>query len=347
MTPSSFPYLTDLLNQPQALRDTLQAMQSAPGLAGLTTRVQNGDFRRIILTGMGSSLTVFYPLYHALARQGLNAQIIETGELLHHLDSLLTPDTLVIAASQSGQSAETVALLSHLENLPDRPTVLGVSNTPGSPLAVRSSACLLTRAGAETTVACKTYVAALLALAWLEPVLLGQPVQSRLTELASTADAVQSYLDSWESHVDRLQAELRGVNEVFVVGRGPSLAAALTGGLIIKEATHVHGEGMSSAAFRHGPLDMVNKEVFVLVYEGPAKTADLNRRLVEDIRAAGGLAGLVSTNGEGPFRLPAVPESVVPIVEILPAQMMTLALAALRGHEAGRFSRATKITATE
>jgi glucosamine--fructose-6-phosphate aminotransferase (isomerizing) len=102
---------------------------------------------------------------------------------------------------------------------------------------------------------------------------------------------------------------------------------------------------MSSPAFRHGPFEMISDEVFVLVFEGDPATAALNEALVRDVRAAGGRAALVGKAGEmGVFRLPAVAERLRPILEMLPIQMVSLALAALAGREAGRFERATKVT---
>ena len=133
-----------------------------------------------------------------------------------------------------------------------------------------------------------------------------------------------------------------------MVGRGASLAAAGTGALIIKEAAHLHAEGMSSAAFRHGPLEMVAEDMFVLVFAGDRKTADLNRRLLADVREQRVRAHLVGETADLPvFRLPAAPHGVRPILEILPVQLVTLALAALDRREPGVFELARKITTTE
>lgn len=335
-------YLRDIFEQPQAVQATLDALCEAPTLNDLPERLMRGDFRQIVLTGMGSSLHAFHPLQQGLVHRGYAALLVETSELLHYLPGLLQQDTLVIAASQSGRSAEIVQLLAQRSR---GFTLLGVSNTPDSPLAREADACVLTRAGEEVTVSCKTYLATLLALAWLEPELHGEPTAERLEVLAQAEPAVKAYLADWQSHQAELEERLKGVRNVFITGRGPSLAAVGTGGLITKEAAHVHAEGMSSAAFRHGPLEMVSPEVFVLVFEGLPSTAELNRRLFADIQAADGQAALVSSeDGLGPFCLPKVPDPVLPLVEILPVQCMTIALANLRGHEPGRFTRATKIT---
>lgn len=85
-----------------------------------------------------------------------------------------------------------------------------------------------------------------------------------------------------------------------------------------------------------------------LVFAGDVATAAVNSRLVRDIADAGGRGALAGEDVEpGVYRLPRVPASVRPIVEILPVEMMTLALASIAGREAGKFERATKVTTTE
>jgi glucosamine--fructose-6-phosphate aminotransferase (isomerizing) len=141
---------------------------------------------------------------------------------------------------------------------------------------------------------------------------------------------------------------LEGVRHLFLVGRGGSLAAVGTGALTIKESTHRHAEGMSSAAFRHGPVEMLSAETFVIVFAGDEKTRALNTRLLEDIRQKGGRAELLGKDAQlSSLRIPEVPESALPILEILPVQMVTLALAAQSGREAGRFTLGSKVTTIE
>jgi glucosamine--fructose-6-phosphate aminotransferase (isomerizing) len=121
-----------------------------------------------------------------------------------------------------------------------------------------------------------------------------------------------------------------------------------TGALIVKEAARFPAEGMSSAAFRHGPFEALSDETFVMIFSGDRKTRELNLRLLRDIRKRGGGAELVGEDALFPaFRLPATPAWIRPILEILPVQMITLALAAQAGREPGRFEFAVKVTTTE
>ena len=338
-------YLQDLLDQPEALKGTLDALDISQPISDLSQMLQNGFFQRIVLTGMGSSFHALHPLNLQLIDHGFTSSMVETSELIHYQDRLFDPKTLLIAVSQSGESAEMVRLA---EVNRKRSAIIAVTNTPESTLAKEATTALFTRAGREFSVSCKTYVTALVVLKWLGDILcLQDPEQSR-RELENSVTGVSAYLADWKEHVISLAASLKGIRQLFLVGRGPSLAAVGTGALIVKESDHFHAEGMSSAAFRHGPLEMLSQEMFVVVFAGNHKTRDLNARLLADIREGGGRAETLGEESGLPcFRLKAGSSSIRPILEILPIQMITLALAVLAGREPGRFELASKITTTE
>lgn len=338
-------YLRDILDQPRALEDTLQALTQNTKLEDIASQVQKGKFQRIILTGMGSSYHVLHPLNLELVEHGFTTFMVETSELVHYQTRFFDPKTLVIAVSQSGRSAEVVRLLETNRN---HATLIAVTNTPGSPLATRCDATVLTQAGQEFSVSCKTYVTALMALKWVGGALCGKDPSNTLQELKQAAPAVSSYLSDWKKHVQSLVEELKNIAHLFLVGRGASLAAVGTGALTIKESDHFNAEGMSSAAFRHGPLEMLSRESFVLVFSGGQKTQDLNKRLFRDIREKAGRSELVGEEASLPaFLLTAAASSLRPVLEILPVQMVTLALAAQMSREPGRFELASKVTTTE
>ena len=339
-------YLGDILDQPMALKDTLAGLQRPAGLLQLAEQLAaRREFSRVVLTGMGSSFHALHPLHLQLIGSGFGSVMVETSELVQYQERLFVPKTLIVAVSQSGQSAETVRLLEANHGVSP---VIAVTNSPGSVLAKQASAVLLTRAGSEFSVSCKTYVTTLAMLKWLGDMLCGYSAEQSLRQLERSVDLVSQYLDGWRNHVGELASRLQGISDLFVVGRGPSLAAAGTGALITKESAHFHAEGMSSAAFRHGPFEMLSGKVFVVVLSGDDKVRSLNQRLCRDIRENGGNAELIGTDSaQVSFRLAEDGGSLRPILEILPIQMITLALAALAGREAGKFERATKITTIE
>ncbi len=339
-------YLRDILDQPRALADTHRGLETDAAVEDVARRVRDGDLRRVVLTGMGSSHLGLVPLHLRLVEAGLAPVSVESSELLHYQRRLLTSGTLLVLVSQSGRSAEILRLLETVRG--HGVVTIGVTNTVDSPLAREATAVVLTRAGAEATVSCKTYLAAQMALAWLGEVLACGDHDATKATLAETIAATTTYLASWRSHVEWLAERLRGVRAVYYTGRGVSLAAACSAGLITKESTHRPAEGMSSAAFRHGPMEMLDADVFLLSFAGAARTRALNEALVVDVRAAGARAFLAAADAREPaLRLPAVPDVARPVVELLPVEMVTLAMAALDGREAGRFERVAKVTATE
>jgi glutamine---fructose-6-phosphate transaminase (isomerizing) len=338
-------YLRDILNQPQALENTLDSLQPSKALSSIAGKLHQGHFRTIVLTGMGSSFHALHPANMDLINHGFTAMMIETSELVHYNRRLFDPRNLIIAVSQSGQSAEMVRLLDANSG---KSAVIAVTNTPGSPLAQCADALILTKAGKEFSVSCKTYVTALMALKWLTDFLCERDLNQTRHELKEAGPAVQTYLNDWKQNVYSFAELLKGTRHLFLVGRGASLAAVGTGALIVKESDHVHAEGMSSAAFRHGPLEMLSDEIFVFVFAGDKHTRDLNIRLVEDIREQRGRTELIGDDASfAPCKLPSATPSIHPILEILPVQMITLALAAQLGREPGRFELATKVTTRE
>jgi glutamine---fructose-6-phosphate transaminase (isomerizing) len=339
-------YHRDLMSQADVLFGLIERLETTSLDSRLLDRLRSGAFGNVVLTGMGSSLHACYPIHRALHGAGYSSHWIESSELLLGYEPLYSQDTLLIAVSQSGESAE-VALLS--KRAKEFGHFIGVTNHPDSSLGKAATSVLPMHAGVEATVSCKTYLSTLAVLRWLEGVWLEDRPSSEsvtsvaLEELKLAAQAVADYLKDWPRHVDEWLNLIDGVSSVFVTGRGNSLATSGTGGLILKESTRIHCEGMSAAAFRHGPMEMAGKQVMVVIFEGDHRTADLHRRLASDICQNGGRAILVGKS-ETTFRIPELPESVRPIIEILPIQMLSLAFARRDGIEAGRFERASKVT---
>lgn len=338
-------YFHDLLSQPTALKDTLEGLEESKELDALRARLHKRRFKSIVLTGMGSSFYGLNPLLLQLTGAGFPAVHVETSELIHYRRRLLASDSLVVAVSQSGQSIEILRLL---ESNRGRAALIAVTNTADSPLAKRSDAAVVTRAGEEFSVSCKTYVSTLFALKFLGDQLCRVPLARTRKELRAVLAPVAQYLDAWKNYVEFLIPKLGGIRQLFLVGRGPSLATAGTGALVLKESTQYPAEGLSSAAFRHGPFEMLGPDSFILVFAGVAKTRGLNKRLLDDIRKQEGRAEFVAAcDGTSALCLRKVPPSVLPVMEILPVEMMTLALAAMAGREPGKFRLASKITTTE
>jgi len=339
------PYLRDIFDQPRALRDTLAALESSPSLNEIVHAIKAADYDQIVLTGMGGSYLVLYPLFLTLTKLGLPVRMAETSELIHFMPHLINSRNLLVVVSQSGRSVEIVRLVKQQSN---RPKIAAITNDASSPLAEGADIAALILAGPEASGACKTTIATLLALALIGQALTTGDLATAHSLFDPLLSAVESYLGNFREHVGQLIEVLRGSHHMFITGRGPSLPAAGIGGMLMKETAHFHSEGMGSAAFRHGPFEMLRSDCFVLVFEGDAAVAPLNKSLVVDVRSAGARAQLIGPSAElSAFRLPEVHTDLRPILEMLPLQMVALALAALDGREAGKFERIGKVTTEE
>lgn len=344
------PYLSDILSQPDALQKCLSELRHRPALTTARARLSSGHYRRIVLTGMGASHSAAIPLLYRLLRHGFAAHLIETSELVHHLAELIAPDSLIVAVSQSGQSAEIIDLL---DLAGGRADLIAITNDEKSPLAVYSRVFIPLRAGPEYTVSCKTYLNTLAALTALGDDLTGEAAHAaaQLPALSDAPAKIEAYLAAWGDHIARLKACMASAENLFLLGRGDSLAAAHTGGLIIKEAARFPAQAMSCAAYRHGPIEITTPATHVVIFAGPLSVRQFNQNLADDIRQFGGAAYLVNAGDSvigaevlPVFNLPRAPLPAMPLLEILPAQMLSVALADRAGHEAGVFRFAAKVT---
>jgi glutamine---fructose-6-phosphate transaminase (isomerizing) len=338
-------YLKDILEQPEALGRFLAEAKLDERLSALVKKGVTGQYKRVILTGMGSSFHALYPLYLRLIAQGLSVYHVETAELIYYQSALLKADSLIIAVSQSGRSGEIVTLLDMVKG---QGGLIGVTNDEASPLAQEALVSLFLKAGPESTVSCKTYVNTLAALTLIGSVFSSDGFEAVKQELSLAKGLIETYLKGWRAHVTELQLTLQHTRQVFVVGRGASVATAETGGLILKESTRQACEGMSSPAFRHGPFEVLGPDIFVAVIAGDETATPFNVRLMADIEAAHGQTFSIGHQSQlQSFKIGQMPQALSQMIEILPIQMVSLALASLKGHEAGRFERASKITSVE
>jgi glutamine---fructose-6-phosphate transaminase (isomerizing) len=340
------PYILDILSQPDVLKTALEQFDSAP-LAPLAKAIRNNEFDRILITGMGGSLYASYPVWLTLAQAGLPALWVDTAELIHHTPGLVTPRTLVWMVSQSGKSAEIISAIDY-ERMPKPAALIAVVNDLESPLAKAAQYQIPICAGAEHTVSTRTYVNTLAMGQLAALALLGQDVEPALKELMRTASTMGAYLADWSSHVQKIGKAIGFPKRLATLGRGASLAATYTGALILGEASKYMATPYQAGEFRHGPLELASPDVTVLLFAGPQETRDLNLRLLKDLRSYQVNAFWVgSEKNEWQIEIPDTPAIGMPLMEIIPVQMLTIHLAEQIGVEPGHFFRSGKITLAE
>ena len=338
------PYIEDILSQPAALREALTKFSTAA-----LERINLAEFDRVIISGMGSSYFAAYPGWIKLSKQATPAQLLNAAELLHSLPGMIGTRSLLWLNSQSGRSAELVHLLERIESRPPA-RLLTFVNDVASPMGERADVCVPIHAGEEASVSTKTYTN-MLAVNLLAAIQLrGGNVDLAMQEMHAAADSMESYLVHWGTRVQELDTALGEFDKLFLIGRGTSMSAVWNGSLTNKEAARCAFEGVHAADFRHGPLEIVSEGFAALIFAGSGQTSALNRELAREVISYEGKAIWLDSapDPEIPTILfPETTELTRPLVEILPMQMLTLAMAKRKNLEAGRFRHVSKITVRE
>lgn len=348
-------YLGELFQQPEALRRAIGEFPSgaADDLDRARTCLESGEFHNIVLTGMGASLHGCYPLHLTLASAiSIPSAVWDASELVHFAQDLITDKTLLIAVSQSGESVE----LRRLVELKQRPgMVISVTNGSDNTLAHWADVSLLTRAGDEASVSNKTYTTGLAILHLLGYRLAARSLATARDALIEAAQRLEGFLEVVERQVNQAAQSFTDARCLAFVGRGYSLASARAGSLITQEASKLPCMAYSGGEFRHGPLELARAGFRAVIFAGSGAASLPNQRLAREICEAGGHVLLVSSSdadrsavkGMSIIPVPEVEPALLPILEIVPIQFLTIPLAQAKGHEPGKFERASKVTVVE
>ncbi|WAP53999.1 SIS domain-containing protein [Streptomyces sp. S465] len=342
---SSDGYLADIAAQPDALLRHADSELPAT-LAGLDL----GQYDRIVLTGMGSSLHSFVPVERALAAAGLPVWRIDSGQLLD-TPQRITPGTLLWATSQSGRSGEIVALLEALTPATRPRTLLATTDDPTSPLAAAADILVLLHSGPEATVSTKSYLNTLAAHRRVLAALRGADDLAVTEDLRQCAGALRRLLAGPPAIADVAKRALSATHPRFaLVGTGDDAATALTGALITKEASRVAAEGYVGGAFRHGPLELAGPGLTAVLF-GPGDAQDpVLPALAHDLSGTGSTVITVGPRAYPGSELLATPADRGTFgrlaIGIAQVQLLTVALAQTAGNVPGEFRFGRKITDT-
>jgi glutamine---fructose-6-phosphate transaminase (isomerizing) len=363
------PFITEINGQPDALRRAAAAVASQRATLGPI--VDQGAGRTIVFTGMGSSYDACYPAVAELARAGVAAIHVDAAELLHFREGMLGPHALVIAVSQSGESAEVVRVVERSrEARQGAPAIVAVTNGRGNTLADLADHVLDTMAGEEAGPSTMTFAASLAVIG-----LVGRALGAGTTAGPAIGSLVERHVIQTElaaASIERLLAEpdlpdrlVRWLGErttLVILGRGPARAAAEMGALTIKEAVGMPVESLQTAQFRHGPLELAGPDLAAVVVGTEPETRALDVGLARELDGAGAATLVITSSagvpGETPGRLveggEAMHVDVGPLdrllssaASIVPSQLLAWRLSVLRGRIPGAYRLASKVTTHE
>lgn len=347
-------YLDEIAEQPDAIRRLTRLLTDEffERAGDMRQLIQGGQIRHIVITGMGGSLYSAYGAWLRLS-QGLPIPVSlwDTSELIQQAPALLREGTLIIAVTQSGESVE----LRRMAEIDGHSSMrISITNTPDNSMSRWAHVAIATEVGPEQTVSTKTYTAGLVALYMLEEVLLGRG-DSLPGEIATLADAISGLLPKAEAAAARLVEFVGHQAPIMFMGRGASYGSAAMAALVTAEAAKASTMALSGGQFRHGPLELVREGFRAVMFMGHGQTRELNRKTAADIAAFGGRTLIIepedartdSSAAILPFPLPSVAEGLLPVLEIIPIQLMMVPMAIARGFEPAKFLNGAKITVIE
>jgi glucosamine--fructose-6-phosphate aminotransferase (isomerizing) len=318
-------------------------------LAPLAAAARQKGVRYVLVAARGSSdHAAIYAQYALGALARLPVALATPSLFSRYATPPRLEGALVIGISQSGQSPDVVAVIEEAQR--QGALTAAMTNDPASPLAVAAQHSLDLRAGEELSVAAtKTYTAELLVIAMLA-VALGDAGRAEQEALQRVPDAQRAALELADRAFELADAHA-GLADCVVLGRGFNLATAFEWALKLKELAYVRAQAYSSADFQHGPVASLapGGDVLAVVASGPlaVDTTELVARMRKE-RSARVLVLAQEPLPEAdhlPFP-DTLPEWLSPLVDIIPAQLFTAALARAKGLDVERPRGLKKVTRT-
>jgi glucosamine--fructose-6-phosphate aminotransferase (isomerizing) len=343
----------EIHEQPRAVADSLLGRRTTSGELQLDeVRLSDEDLRevdKVIIIACGTSFYAGMVAKYAIEHWTRIPVEVELASEFRYRDPILTRSTLVVAISQSGETADTLQAIRHARA--QRAWVLAICNTNGSTIPRESDAVIYTHAGPEIGVAStKGFLTQLVAcyllalyLAQLKGTRFGEEIAEVLDQLESMPAHIQSVLDQREA-IYALARQHVDTRSVLFLGRHAGYPVALEGALKLKELAYLHAEGFAAGELKHGPIALVEQGMPVLCVVPPEGRDQLHDKMVsgiQEVRARGARTICLAEEGDetiAPYadeliRLPRVPVLLQPLVAVVPLQLFACELATVMGHD--------------
>ena len=345
--------LKEIEEQPEALANTLRGHFRDGRVVLDEQRLSDQDLRdvdKVFVVACGSAYHSGLVAKYAIEHWTRLPVEVELASEFRYRDPVLDRDTLVVAVSQSGETADTLEAVRHARSQKAR--VLAVCNTNGAQIPRESDAVLYTHAGPEIGVASTKAFLAQIAANYLVGLALAQArgtkypdeVAREFHQLEAMPDAVQKVLGTIEQ-VRALGRELADSKAVLFLGRHVGYPVALEGALKLKELAYMHAEGFAAGELKHGPIALIEEGLpVVVIMPSPRGRAVLHSKLVSnisEIQARGARTIVIAEEGDETVRpfadhlieIPAVPTLLQPLISTVPLQVLAAEIARSRGYD--------------
>ena len=339
--------LKEIHEQPRVVRDTLAGRMSGHEISidELTlTRQELNFIDRVYLIGCGTSFHAGLIAKNLIEGWARIPTEVEVASEFRYRNPIITPTTLVVAVSQSGETADTLAAIRDARIKGAK--VFGITNVIGSPVARESDGVIYTKANKEVAVAStKSFIGQVVSLTLLA-LLLGRAkgkltlnqVRMLFSELADTADQIEEILQD-TSAIDEAANFFDGRQSTLYIGRGLGEATCYEGALKLKEISYIHAEAYAAGEMKHGPIALLDEGFPIVAVATQSATYDKTVSNLEESKSRGAKIIAIATEGDEAIKkvadhviyIPKVRDSFMPITASVPLQLLARAVAVSRG----------------
>ncbi|MEL0226224.1 MAG: glutamine--fructose-6-phosphate transaminase (isomerizing) [Flavobacteriaceae bacterium] len=340
--------LKEIFEQPKAIQDTLRGrLLSDEGVITLSSlREHENKFlnaKRILIVACGTSwhagLVAEY-LFEDFTRIPVE---VEYASEFRYRNPIIYPDDVVIAISQSGETADTIAAINIAKE--KGAFVYGICNVVGSTISRITDTGCYTHAGPEIGVASTKAFTTQITVISLIGLYLGKAngtlsrsqYQEYVTELAALPTKVEKILES-QSFIEEVASSFQTAQNCIYLGRGYNFPVALEGALKLKEISYIHAEGYPAAEMKHGPIALIDKEMPVVVIATKKGYYEKVVSNIQEIKSREGRIIAIVSEGDTQVKaladycleIPDAPEAFVPILSTIPLQLLSYYIAVQR-----------------
>ncbi|MCP2627154.1 glutamine--fructose-6-phosphate transaminase (isomerizing) [Mycolicibacterium smegmatis] len=345
--------LKEIAEQPSAVADTLLGHFDKNRIVLDEQRLSDQELReidKVFIVACGTAYHSGLLAKYAIEHWTRLPVEVELASEFRYRDPVLDRSTLVIAISQSGETADTLEAVRHAKT--QKAKVLAICNTNGSQIPREADAVLYTRAGPEIGVAAtKTFLAQIaanylvgLALAQARGTKYPDEVAREYRELEAMPDLIKRVLAGMDS-VAALAERFAPSSTVLFLGRHVGYPVALEGALKLKELAYMHAEGFAAGELKHGPIALIDENLpVIVVMPSPKNAAMLHAKLLSNIReiqARGAVTVVIAEEDDDTVRpyadhlieIPSVSTLFQPLLSTIPLQVFAAGVARARGYD--------------
>ena len=341
--------LKEIYEQPRSIRDCMrgriypeQGKVQLGGIKEYTEKLKNID--RIIIVACGTSWHAGLVGEYLIEEYARVPVEVEYASEFRYRNPIITEKDLVIAISQSGETADTMAAIELAKE--KGATIFGICNVVGASIPRTTHAGVYTHAGPEigvaSTKAFTAQVSVLTLMAFYIAQQRGTITRSKLieylTELNEIPELVERALKS-NDHIKEIAEKFKDSTNFLFLGRGSSFPVALEGALKLKEISYIHAEGYPAAEMKHGPIALIDDDMPVVFIATKNSSYEKVISNIQEVKARKGHVIAIVTEGDTEVKkmadyvieIPETDEAFVPIVATIPLQLLAYHIAVMRG----------------